>query len=295
MKRLKNIGNITVNILFGLCMVVVIWAIVQIFFFASFKVPSNSMEPTLEIGDYILVWKGVPGARLFNLFDSLNEKQVEIYRLPGVRKIRRNDMVVFHFPHPYSWDKIEMHIMKYYVKRAIGLPGDTISIQQGMFTVNGYSGIIGNLTSQEEISRRVPDSFSDEVYHTYPFDSLLGWNIQKFGPLYIPRKGDRLRIDPIHFSLYKKLIAWEQNAEVIYSDSVLYINGQAMNDYTFRKNYYFVAGDKGENSQDSRYWGLLPEEYIVGKAFMVWKSVDPYTGKWKWDRFMKRIGSIKKM
>lgn len=67
------------------------------------------------------------------------------------------------------------------------------------------------------------------------------------------------------------------------------LNGEPIREYRFLKNYYFMAGDKGLNSQDSRYWGLLPEEYIVGKAAFVWKSVDPYTGKLRWDRFMKKI------
>lgn len=62
-----------------------------------------------------------------------------------------------------------------------------------------------------------------------------------------------------------------------------------INGYRLRKNYYFMAGDNGMNSQDSRYWGMLPEEYIVGKAWIIWKSVDPYTDKFRWDRFLKVI------
>jgi signal peptidase I len=65
------------------------------------------------------------------------------------------------------------------------------------------------------------------------------------------------------------------------------LNGKPLNTYQFQKNYYFMAGDQVEGSQDSRYWGLLPEEYIVGKAWIIRESTDPYTGKFKWDRFKK--------
>ena len=66
---------------------------------------------------------------------SINLEQTEIYRLPGLRKIKRNDVVVFNFPYPNDWNHIEMHIMKYYIKSCIGLPGDTASIRKGVFNV----------------------------------------------------------------------------------------------------------------------------------------------------------------
>ena len=102
-------------------------------------------------------------------------------------------------------------------------------------------------------------------------------NIRDFGPLYLPKTGDKVEMNRENYLLYRKLIAWEQKAEINYNDSTVFLNGEPIREYRFLKNYYFMAGDKGENSQDSRYWGLLPEEYIVGKAAFIWKSVDPYT------------------
>jgi signal peptidase I len=67
------------------------------------------------------------------------------------------------------------------------------------------------------------------------------------------------------------------------------MNGQPLASYYFQKNYYFMSGDYTEDSQDSRYWGLTPEEYIVGKAAFIWKSVDRNTGKFRWKRFLKKI------
>jgi signal peptidase I len=247
------------------------------------------MSPSLITGDRVLVYKLIPGARLFNLSATLRGEQVDIYRTPGIRKLRRNDVVVFNYPHPHDWDKIEMHIMKYYIKRCIGLPGDTISIRNGFFEIRGITIPSGNIDAQRRISMRGMESFEETVYHTFPADSMMGWNIQHFGPLYIPRKGDKIAMNRSNYLLYKKAIEWEQKATLEYRDSVVYLANKAISSYTFRKNYYFVAGDRTEDSQDSRYWGLLPEEYIVGKAGLVWKSVDPYTGKFRWERFLKRI------
>ncbi|WP_270622131.1 S26 family signal peptidase, partial [Parabacteroides merdae] len=229
------------------------------------------------------------GARLFDLNATLRLEQTEIHRTPGFRKAKRGDVLVFNFPHPNGWDKIEMHILKYYIKRCIGLPGDTLSIRNGRFRINGMSEPLGNMDSQERIGRTLPGEFPDGVYKAFPFDSVISWNIRNFGPLYVPKAGDKVKMNRENYLLYRKLIAWEQKAEINYNDSTVFLNGEPIREYRFLKNYYFMAGDKGLNSQDSRYWGLLPEEYIVGKAAFVWKSVDPYTGQFRWDRFMKKI------
>lgn len=140
-----------------------------------------------------------------------------------------------------------------------------------------------------KIGQTSPEEFPGGVYRSFPYDSIIGWNIQNFGPLYIPKAGDQLPMSRKNYQLYHKLISWEQKAKVEYKDSTVFLDGKPIKDYCFQKDYYFMAGDKGENSQDSRYWGLLPEEYIVGKAAFIWKSVDPYTGEFRWERFFKAI------
>lgn len=245
------------------------------------------MEPALTTGDNVLVWKPTVGARLFNIFASACEEQVDIYRAPGFKKIKRNDVLVFNFPHPNGWDKIEMHILKYYIKRCVGIPGDTLTIQNGFFRVNKEDIPLGNMESQKRIS--ATSSFSDGIYHSFPFDSIIGWNIKDFGPLYIPKKGRTVPLNHTNFRCYKKLIEWEQQGTLQYNEGTVLLNDSLINNYTFTKNYYFMAGDNGMNSQDSRYFGLIPEEYIVGKAWLIWKSKEPYGGKFRWDRFLKRI------
>lgn len=274
------------NLLFIGILLVVIWIVWIVFFFASFHIPTDSMEPTLKGGDVVWVFKPTLGARIFNVNASLRHEQPTIYRIPGIRHFKRNDVLVFNFPHPNNWNKIEMHILKYYVKRCIGLPGDTLSIRNGFYQVKGFDQPLGNIEAQNQISHYKPEDFPKGIYASFPFDSILNWNIQNFGPLYIPKKEDEIKMNRTNFVLYRKVIEWEQGKTLSYHDSTVFLDGHPIRTYRFRKDYYFMGGDNGINSQDSRYWGLLPEEYIVGKVWKVWKSIDPYTNRFRWDRFL---------
>ena len=150
--------DILLNLFLVLAGLVVLWVFVQVFLLASFRIPSDSMEPELTEGDFVAVWKPTLGARLFDLNATLRLEQTEIHRMPGFRKAKRGDVLVFNFPHPNGWDKVEMHILKYYIKRCIGLPGDTLSIRNGKFQINGMAEPIGNTDSQERIGRRCRES-----------------------------------------------------------------------------------------------------------------------------------------
>ena len=277
------------NIFLSVAGLVAAWIILQVFVVCSFKIPSDSMEPALEPGDYVLVNKLLIGPRLFKLTDALDGKRVTIYRVPGLHSIQRNDVLVFHFPHPHTWEKIEMHLLKYYVKRCIGLPGDSVWIRNGYYRIGQRADTLGNAAAQKRISQTPPEMFAQNVYRAFPFDSLHSWNIRQFGPLYLPKGGDEITMNRTNYLLYKKVIEWEQQAELSYRDSVVYLNQKPITCYRFQKNYYFMGGDNGENSQDSRYWGLLPEDYIVGKVWKIWKSIDPYTDEFRWDRFLKTV------
>lgn len=286
-KHLHRTFEYLVNIIFWICMAGTLWFATQVLLFSSFKIPSDSMEPGLTTGDNILVFKPTLGPRIFNLFASMRNEQTEIYRLPGFKKVERNDVLVFNFPHPNNWDTIEMHILKYYIKRCVGLPGDTLSIRNGYYHAQGIEIPLGNLDSQKDIAST--EKFGEGIFRCFPFDSIMDWNIKDFGPLYIPAEGDSIALDCTNYKLYRKLIEWEQKGSLQYKDSTTLLDGKPIEGYRFRKNYYFMAGDNGMNSQDSRYWGLLPEEYIVGKAWIIWKSIDSYTDKFRWDRFLKII------
>lgn len=92
-----------------------------------------------------------------------------------------------------------------------------------------------------------------------------------------------------HVALYRNAIEWEQKKKLLLRGDTVLLNDSVIHTYRFKENYYFVAGDKVMNSQDSRYWGLLPEPFIVGKAVRIWKSVDRNTDKIRWNRIFKKI------
>lgn len=290
---IKNIfqeaGKWVVNILFTVCMLCVALVFFIVFVFSSFKIPSNSMEPALITGDNILVCKLIIGPRLFDVSKSIENKQTPIFRLPGLRKIKRNDVLVFNFPHPHDWLKIEMNIQKYYIKRCIGLPGDTLSIQNGFYRINGVTDTLGNVAAQKRLSRRNPETIESGVLNGFPYHPDFPWTILSFGPLYIPKKGDSIAMNPENAVLYRKIIEWEQGTGLQTEGDRFSLNNRPLQTYTFEKNYYFMGGDRVEDSQDSRYWGFLPEEYVVGKAWIIWKSVDTYENDFRWKRFLKMI------
>lgn len=289
-QRIVRIANIALNVFNGISMVVIVFILLRVFVFGSYRIPTDSMMPTIIPGDYVLVNKSAYGARLFDLFDALEGKKVKIRRAPGYTRVRHNDVVVFHIPHPRTWDKIEMDMFKYYIKRCIALPGDTLRIVNGIYRINSdTTEQYGNLSAERRLSRMTKEELPEGVYHTFPGDTALGWNIKDFGPVYVPRKGDRIRLDRTQALVYRKIIEWETGRMLRLEGDTLRDEDKPVSYYTFTHDYYFMGGDKVGNSRDSRYWGLLPDELIVGKAWLVWKSIDPYSNEIRWGRVMKSI------
>ena len=266
-----------------------IWFLFQITAFVSFRIPTDSMYSTLQPGDNILVNKTIMGARIFNIWEAAEDKEVEIHRLLGLGKVKRNDILVFHYPYPHKNDSLSMHLLKYYVKRCIALPGDTMGIKQGHYYVKGLNEPLGNVEAQERIALLNKDDTRGIVMDTYPWDKYINWTIQNFGPLHVPAAGQTVAMDSTAVKLYRKLIEWEQKKPLTREGNRVYLGDSLIREYRFRENYYFMGGDNMENSKDSRYWGLLPEPYIVGVVTRIWKSVDRSTGKIRWDRVMKKI------
>lgn len=280
------------NLVCGLCGILLLLILLQLFCVTSFKIPSDSMEPALLTGDYILVDKCSKGARLFDVFAALEKKEVKIHRMPGWRDFKRNDVLVFNFPYPGRWDSIAFDVMSYYVKRCIAIPGDTLEIKNCHYRVKGYDGYLGNITAQNNLQKLL-DSVEVEkwgvIVESYPFNKDLGWSVSDFGPFYIPAKGSVIDMNPLNCILYKNLIEWEQKKNLTLKGDNIALGDSVIQRYSFHENYYFVSGDKTINSKDSRYWGLLPESFIVGRALRIWKSVDNYSEDIRWRRVWKKI------
>ena len=277
------------SVLVCLFIIAIIYFLLQAVIFTSFRVPTDSMQPTLQPGDNILVNKTLMGAKIFNIWDAAEEKEVEIHRLPGVGKVKRNNVLVFHYPYPHKNDSLSMHLLKYYVKRCIALPGDTMGIRKGHYYIKGIDEPIGNIQAQKRIEKLQKENARGIVMDTYPWDKYIDWTIQDFGPLHVPARGQTVAMDSTAVKLYRNLIEWEQKEKLIFQGKEIFLGDSLIHEYRFQENYYFMGGDYMENSKDSRYWGLLPESYIVGVATRIWKSVDKSTGKIRWDRVMKKI------
>lgn len=122
---------------------------------------------------------------------------------------------------------------------------------------------------------------------------LFNWATDNFGPLWIPKKGATIAINDTTLALYGTTIKlYEHHDDVKIENNTLTIDGKSITEYTFKQNYYFMMGDNRHNSLDSRFWGFVPEDHIVGKAFFIWLSIDKNAGfihKIRWSRFFKLI------
>jgi signal peptidase I len=282
---LKNSLYCIVVILAGLLLAIVL----RVFFFAAYVIPTPSMEPTIIPGDKVIVNKLVPGPRIINNFFSLHKgEKPDITRLKGARAIRRNDVLVFNFPYS-NWNRLEMDLGVFYAKRCVAVPGDTFLIRDGIYKVENCPDTLGYYPYQRDNYRRFTQDTSRTMDECFPFDKEYNWTVLDFGPLHVPRRGESLSIDAHNIKLYRNLIVYETGKDIVSRNDTVFLSGIPLFTYTFRQNYYFMAGDFSFDSRDSRYWGLLPEDHIVGKVAFVWQSKDKQTGKRRWERFLKTI------
>lgn len=136
-------------------------------------------------------------------------------------------------------------------------------------------------------SLNIASAKPDSIPHTYPHHKRFLWTFENFGPVLIPQKGMQIKLTPNNYYLYKKVFKNYERQNFTFESNQIYDNGKLIEYYTFKQDYYFMMGDNRHNSYDSRGWGFVPEEAIVGKAVLVLFSND-YSG-FKWDRFFKII------
>ena len=162
-----------------------------------------------------------------------------------------------------------------------------------------------NLTMTRENAgkiRKLPNVFKTEIMcedsgmyseNLFPSSIYYNWNSDNYGPLVIPAKGMTVKLNKVTLPLFYRIISvYEDNILSVENDSICMINGKPANTYTFKKNYYFALGDNRHNSADSRFWGFIPEDHIIGKALMIWFSIDKnkkYFNRVRWDRCFKMI------
>lgn len=401
---------------------IVIATIVHNYFLQPFVIPTGSLEKTLRVGDFLLVSKFHYGARvpstvvtlpmvhdtipIIKTRSYLKSPQLPYIRIPGFQEIKNNDIVVFNWPA----DTVRRFFVKEkgvikprdkksnYVKRALGIPGDTIEIKDGIIFINGKKNvlpdrakpiftynirsekgvssnklkeigiegfirkfIIKNLTprsyeeisnyilsisntndneylvytddsgiplsiirdyniiiselidSTREISLTYEDAFKiensnlfDTIYRVtqskgvsnlnfFPNNNNFKWNNDYLGPIYIPKKGDQIDLSLDNLPLYKKIIKDYEFNDIEISNGRIIINSEEQDSYTFKQDYYWMMGDNRYNSEDSRVWGFVPFDHVLGKPVFIWMSIDGlFNGiqnwKFRWDRIFTTIG-----
>ncbi len=251
----------------------------------QFIIPTWSMAPTLAPGDRVVVNKLLMGARIYTDFDFHNGGQeLKSARMKGLRKLRHNDIVVFNYPQ--VGDRIAFKINFVYCKRCIGLPGDSLSIVNGHYRCNNYEGVLGLQAEQDRLETVPDDAYDFAGMAVHPFDERVGWTFKQMGPLYIPRKGDIMTLTAKEGVVYKSLLEYETGKSVAadWERNCVLLDDVPVTKHLWQHNYYFMAGDNVHDSMDSRYWGLVPEDYIVGVVKLVSYARDKETDKIKWDR-----------
>jgi len=130
-----------------------------------------------------------------------------------------------------------------------------------------------------------------KVFDVFPLGGHKTWTRDNYGPIWMPKKGATLALNSYNFPIYERAIRVYENNKLEVKDGMYYLNGKPTKTYTFKMDYYWMMGDNRHNSADSRYWGFVPEDHIVGRPVMVWLSLDKdkgwFSGKIRWNRFFK--------
>lgn len=312
-------------------------AILRAFLFGSYKIPTPSMEKTLMTGDLLIVSNITYGPRTpMGLCIPFLEGwcvpgvQLPWTRLPGFRDVERNDIFVFNVP----WEVKPISQKTNYIKRAVAVAGDTISIKDKILYINGereesHEGLerhyVVKMADRVRLSKAKMESVGGKLmgatgdgtyivnmtedvakvvthwaevdtayFDTTPVGAVDRNYVQSEGSfsrafknpdqlpeIVVPFKGQTIELNNDNWFIYRDLVERYENNDLRKEGDKIFINGKQTNTYTVKQNYYFAMGDNRDNSQDSRFWGFVPHDHIIGKAVIVWFSTDNYVPRFE--------------
>ena len=373
--RSLDADNKTADTISSLLFAIIVATLVHTYVLQPYTIPTSSLEKSLLVGDFLFVSKMNYGARvpmttiaLPMVHDSipltkrksyLSWPQLPYFRLPAFQKIQHSDIVVFNWPADTVYQFFDRSgregVIKpidkksNYVKRCVGIPGDSLSIKDGIVYINGkvlalperakpqYSYrialdgktpidfeylfkdmdvtdgagftseardtlFVGALTeASAQRLKNVPGinavirniSHEAETGRYGVFPHTTQWNLDNYGPIYIPEEGKTVAINFMTLPFYSRIITEYEKNKLEVKGSDIYINGVRTKNYTFKQNYYWMMGDNRHRSEDSRYWGYVPADHIVGKPVFIWMSWDTNGkgfGKIRWERLFTTVG-----
>ncbi|MFW5700599.1 MAG: signal peptidase I [Cyclobacteriaceae bacterium] len=272
--------------------IIFIAIVLRLFFFEVYNIPSPSMANTLVSGDKVVVSKLHYGPRLpespfeipwINLLfffnaqarERIDEKWWPEEQINGTQEVEIGDIFVFKSP----WGDHQ-----FFIKRCVAVAGDCLQIKNDQLLVNDQ---FLSFTKLILIDRPQNVYGASDNSFMFPKVAEIPWTLSNFGPIYIPKDGDSIPLNQYNWILYRTIIEKYEPVKIEEVDGSFFQQGKELQYYRFSKNYYFVMGDNRYNSMDSRYWGLLPEEKIVGKAVLILTNIQ--NGKVDWSRTFKKI------
>lgn len=262
---------------------VIIALLINIFILDTTKITSESMEDTILKGDFLFMEKLSYGAKFPGTIPFLKDV-IPPFRMPGFSSIERGDIMIFENPLQSAGEKNVFQ--QNLIKRCIGLPGDTLRIQNRIILINNETLSFDSGIKYEPLP-------GEE--HKVKFPPNSSWTIDNYGPLFIPGKGDVVKLDASNLGRYRKIINEESMGDTIsISGNKIYLGTKIISDYKFKNNYCFVLGDNRNRSSDSRFWGFLREDKVIGRAIMIYMSFDynrgvSFPGNIRWNRIAKLI------
>ncbi len=240
-----------------------LFLLINNFVVASFLVPTGSMENEVMTGELLFVNKFIYGGTAPRNIPFTNVR-LPWFRLPIIKEVQRGDVIVFVFPG--MRDEVAPQDFTFYLKRCVGMPGDTIQIRDRVLSVNGQ---MLPLPRNVKFDRGWSVAASEPDDRIFPIGS--GWNEDNFGPLAVPKQGMVIPLSAQTFAAWNVFIQREGHTAELVAGTVL-VDGKPVSSYTVQRDYLFGMGDHRDNSLDGRYWGFIPKENLVGTPMIVYWS-----------------------